>query len=457
MPRIAHQIFKAYDIRGIAYKTLDVVAAFLIGRAIGTRAKARKINRIVVGRDGRQSSLTLAEAVISGIRRSGIDVVDIGQVTTPMVWFAAHHLGTLSGVVITGSHNPPEYNGIKIMLDGDTLAGDAIQQLRTLIEADDFSDGNGGYRAEDLREAYLSRIAEDITLSRRMKVVVDAGNGVAGGFAPALYRRLGCHVRGLFCEVDGRFPNHHPDPANPDNFADLSNALKLTDSEIGLAFDGDADRLGVITKDGNIIYPDRLLMLFAADALSRHSGGKIIYDVKCSRLLAPWIKEHKGKPVMARTGHSYMKAKMKDNGVLVGAELSGHIFFAERWMGFDDGLYAGARLLEILSQVEDPSQLLNALPQGVSTPEIQIPMNEGEPHALIERMKGTVKFPEKVDMSTLDGIRVEFEDGFGLMRASNTTPSLVLRFEGSDASALKRIQDLFRKLLEPEIHSELPF
>jgi len=457
MPRIAHQIFKAYDIRGIAYKTLDVVAAFLIGRAIGTRAKARKVSRIVVGRDGRLSSLTLAEAVISGIRRSGIDVVDIGQVTTPMVWFAAHHLGTLSGVVITGSHNPPEYNGIKIMLDGDTLAGDAILQLRTLIEADDFSDGNGAYRAEDMREAYLSRISEDIKLSRRMKVVVDAGNGVAGGFAPALYRRLGCHVRGLFCEVDGRFPNHHPDPANPDNFADLRSALTLTDSEIGLAFDGDADRLGVITKDGNIVYPDRLLMLFAADALSRHSGGKIIYDVKCSRLLAPWIKEHKGKPVMARTGHSYMKAKMKDNGVLVGAELSGHIFFAERWMGFDDGLYAGARLLEILSQVEDPSQLLNALPQGVSTPEIQIPMNEGEPHALIERMKGTVKFPEKVDMSTLDGIRVEFEDGFGLMRASNTTPSLVLRFEGSDATALQRIQGLFRNLLEAEIPSELPF
>lgn len=457
MSRILPQIFKAYDIRGVVGKQLDVDAACLIGRAIGSRARARKLDRITVGRDGRLSSPVLAEALMSGLRQTGLQVLDIGLATTPLVWFAAQHLGGGSGVMVTGSHNPPEYNGIKIMLDGDTLAGDAIQALRALIDADEFASGQGAYRRADVREAYCERITGDIHLSRRMKVVVDAGNGVGGMLAPMLYRRLGCHVRGLFCEVDGNFPHHHPDPAKPENLTDLSHALQATDAEVGLAFDGDADRIGVVSKSGQVIFSDRLLMLFAADALSRNPGGKIIYDVKCSRLLAPWIKENKGKPVMARTGHSYMKAKMKETGALVGGELSGHIFFSERWLGFDDGVYAGARLLEVLSHVDDPSALLEALPQGVSTAEINLPVPDGDPHALVERLKAVARLGNDADISTLDGMRVEYPDGFGLLRASNTTPCLVLRFEGDNAEALARIQETFREWLTQEVEGPLPF
>ncbi|WP_028447973.1 phosphomannomutase/phosphoglucomutase [Chitinimonas koreensis] len=456
MTRIAPQIFKAYDIRGIVGKTLDAGVFGLIGRAVGSEALARRQTAVVVGRDGRHSSAGLAEALIDGLRASGVEVIDIGEVTTPLVWFAAHHLETLSGVMVTGSHNPPEYNGAKIMLGGETLAGEAIQKLRARIEAAEFDEGAGGYRKEDVREAYYDRICGDLRLNRRMNVVVDAGNGVAGAVAPVLYRRLGCRIRELFCEVDGDFPHHHPDPAKPDNLADLAHALAVTDAELGLAFDGDGDRLGVVTKDGMVIYPDRLLMLYAADALSRQSGGKIVYDVKSSRLVAPWVKKHKGRAVMARTGHSYMKAKMKETGALVGGELSGHLFFAERWYGFDDGVYAGARLLEILSQFDDPSAVLHNLPQGMSTPEIQIPMKEGEPHALIDRLRASARFPD-AELVTLDGLRVEYADGFGLLRASNTTPVLVLRFEGDDSKALKRIQATFRQLLAKEIGGDLPF
>jgi phosphomannomutase/phosphoglucomutase len=456
MTRIHSDIFKAYDIRGVVGKQLDADNLALIGRAIGSAAVSRQQARVVVGRDGRLSSAALAEALISGLRAAGVDVIDIGVVPTPLVWFAAHHFETPSGVMITGSHNPPEYNGVKVMLAGETLAGEAIQALRKRIEADEFTSGAGGYRQDDVREAYWQRIEGDIHLSRRLSLVVDAGNGMGGPIAPVLYRRLGCRVRELYCDPDGHFPNHHPDPAKPENLADLAHALAVTDAEFGLAFDGDADRLGVVAKCGTIIYPDRLLMLFAADALNRQSGGKVVYDVKSSRLVAPWVKEHKGKAIMARTGHSYMKAKMKETGALVGGELSGHLFFAERWYGFDDGIYAGARLLEILSQVDDASELLHALPQGQSTPEIQIPMRDGEPHALIDKLKATAKFPD-ADIITLDGLRVEYEDGFGLLRASNTTPVLVLRFEGDDSKALKRIQATFRKLLAKEIGSDLPF
>lgn len=456
MPTLSPDIFKAYDIRGIVGKQLDADRLVLIGRAIGSEARARKQTAIVVGRDGRLSSEALAIALADGIRAAGIDIIDIGRVPTPLVWFAAHHLETLSGVVITGSHNPPDYNGVKVMLGGETLAGEAIQALRKRIDAEDFSAGSGGYRLADVREDYWRRIESDIQLSRRLSIVVDAGNGIGGAIAPVLYRRLGCRVRELFCEVDGRFPNHHPDPAKPANLSDLAHALAVTDAEFGLAFDGDADRLGVVAKDGSIIYPDRLLMLFAADALSRQPGGKVVYDVKSSRLVAPWVKQHKGKAVMARTGHSYMKAKMKETGALVGGELSGHLFFAERWYGFDDGIYAGARLMEILSQVDDATELLNALPHGHSTPEIQIPMKDGQPHVLLEKLKNCAKFPN-AEIVTLDGLRVEYEDGFGLLRASNTTPSLVLRFEGDDNKALKRIQATFRKLLASEIEGELPF
>jgi len=457
MPQIAPQIFKAYDIRGIVGKELTTDAALLIGRTIGSEALARGQTRLVLGRDGRHASPGLAEALLAGLQACGIAVIDLGVVPTPLVWFAAHHLETLSGVMVTGSHNPPEYNGVKIMLAGETLAGDAIQALRARIEAGDFTTGEGSYSQYDIREDYLHRISSDLQLQRRVSVVVDAGNGAGGGIAPVLYRRLGCRVRELFCELDGDFPNHHPDPARPENLADLAHALAVTDAELGLAFDGDADRLGVVTKDGTIIYPDRLLMAFAADALSRQPGGRVVYDVKSSRLVAPWVKQHKGRAVMARTGHSYMKAKMKESGALVGGELSGHLFFAERWYGFDDGIYAGARLLEILSQVDDPSALLNALPQGQSTPEIQIPMAEGAAHALIDKLKASARFPD-AEVITLDGLRVEYEDGFGLLRASNTTPVLVLRFEGDDSKALKRIQATFRKLLHKELGTtELPF
>jgi phosphomannomutase/phosphoglucomutase len=456
MPAIPPSIFKAYDIRGLVDKQLHADTLMLIGRAIGSEAVARRHPRLVVGRDGRASSPALTEALIDGIRACGVDVIDIGEVPTPLVWFAAHHLETASGVMITGSHNPPAYNGVKVMLAGETLAGEAIQALRARIEASDFASGAGSYSAADVREAYWQRIEGDIKLSRRVSVIVDAGNGMAGPIAPVLYRRLGCRVRELYCDADGRFPNHHPDPAKPENLADLAHALAVTDAEFGMAFDGDADRLGVVAKCGTIIYPDRLLMLFAADALSRQSGGKVVYDVKSSRLVAPWVKQHKGKAVMARTGHSYMKATMKETGALVGGELSGHLFFAERWYGFDDGIYAGARLLEILSQVDDASALLNVLPHGESTPEIQIPMKDGEAHALIERLKASAKFPN-AEIVTLDGLRVEYEDGFGLLRASNTTPVLVLRFEGDDSKALKRIQATFRKLLAKEVGGDLPF
>ncbi|MBV8657901.1 MAG: phosphomannomutase/phosphoglucomutase [Burkholderiales bacterium] len=456
MATIAAEIFKAYDIRGVVGKQLNADVVLTIGRAIGAEAHARKQPRIVVGRDGRHASCELSTALIDGLRSSGIDVIDIGLVPTPLVWFGAHYFETLSGVMVTGSHNPPEYNGIKVMLGGETLAGDAIQALRKRIEAGEFVDGQGSYREDAITEAYWQRIEQDVNVGRRLSIVVDAGNGAGGSIGSVLYRRLGCKVRELYCEVDGHFPNHHPDPAKPANLADLAHALAVTDAEVGIAFDGDADRIGVVAKDGTIIYPDRLLMLYAADALSRNPGGKIVYDVKSSRLLAPWIKRHKGKPVMARTGHSYMKAKMQETGALVGGELSGHVFFAERWFGFDDGIYAGARLLEVLSQVEDPNALLAALPQGLSTPEIQIPMKEGEPHALLDRLKTSAKFPD-AELITLDGLRVEYEDGFGLLRASNTTPSLVLRFEGDDAKALKRIQATFRKLLAKEIGAEIPF
>nr|WP_308418136.1 phosphomannomutase/phosphoglucomutase [Chitinimonas sp. BJB300] len=449
-------IFKAYDIRGVIGKTLDEAGMHLIGRAIGSEALARKQTRLVLGRDGRLSSPQLATALCEGLLSCGVSVVDLGQVPTPLVWFATHQLETYSGVMITGSHNPPEYNGVKIMLAGETLAGPAIQALLSRIEAAEFVSGEGILSTLDIRESYYQRITDDLKLQRRLNVVVDAGNGAAGPIAPVLYRRLGCRVRELFCEVNGHFPNHHPDPVKLENLADLRVALEKTDAELGLAFDGDGDRLGVVAKDGNVVYPDRLLMLFAADALSRQPGGKILYDVKSSRLVAPWVKENKGKAILTRTGHSYMKAKMKETGALVGGELSGHLFFAERWYGFDDGIYAGARLLEILSQIDDPTELLKRLPQGACTPEIQIDMPEGQAHALIERLKESSHF-EGAEMLTLDGIRVEYPDGFGLLRASNTTPSLILRFEGDDDAALKRIQSTFRTLLTNETDLSLPF
>ena len=452
------EIFKAYDIRGIVGQTLTVDGVTATGQAIGSEARARGQSAIAVGRDGRLSGPDLIAALADGIRKSGVDVVNVGQVTTPMVYFAAHHLGTHCAVAVTGSHNPPNYNGLKMVLAGETLAGEAIQNLRGRLERNDLTSGSGSYRTADIAAAYLERIAQDVKLVRPMKVAVDCGNGVAGAFAPALYRKLGCAVTELFCEVDGNFPNHHPDPSVPKNLQDLMTALRQGDAEIGLAFDGDGDRLGVVTRDGSIIYPDRQLMLFAADVLSRHPGAEIIFDVKCTRNLFPWVRRHGGKPTLWKTGHSFIKAKMKETGALLAGEMSGHIFFKERWYGFDDGLYAGARLLEYLSRQPDLDATLHGLPDAVATPELQIKLAEGENYALIEKLQKTARFDNPQEIITLDGLRVEYADGFGLARASNTTPVIVLRFEADTEAALKRIQEDFRRaLLAAAPTAQLPF
>ena len=461
-------IFKAYDIRGIVGKTLTVAGTEAIGRAIGSEALARGRNTVVIGRDGRLSGPELAAALARGLQASGVDVIDVGQVATPMLYFAAHELDTLSGVMVTGSHNPPEYNGLKMMLAGDTLAGDAIQALRQRLLDNDLSSGAGSYRTHDIRAAYLeritgsritdSRITDSIKLARPMRIAVDCGNGVAGATAPELYRRLGCTVEELYCEVDGNFPNHHPDPSQPKNLQDLITALRAGDAELGLAFDGDGDRLGVVTKSGNIIYPDRQLMLFAADVLSREPGAEIIFDVKCTRHLFAWIRKHGGKPLLWKTGHSFIKKKLKESGAPLAGEMSGHIFFKERWYGFDDGMYAGARLLEILSRSVNPGAVLEALPDAINTPELQWPLNEGENYTLMDELQKTAKFTGAQEIITIDGLRVEYADGFGLARPSNTTPIIVLRFEADNEAALRRIQEDFRRaLLAVKPDAALPF
>jgi phosphomannomutase/phosphoglucomutase len=455
---IPKEIFKAYDIRGIVGKTLTDEIVEQIGHAIGSEAVARKQNTIAIGRDGRLSGEGFAKALARGIQKSGINVIDVGRVATPMVYFAAFQLRTDCGVMITGSHNPPDYNGLKMVLAGETLSGDTIQSLRTRIENGNLTHGSGSYSQYDIAPEYIARIVSDIKLARPLNVTVDCGNGVAGDFVANLYRQLGCKVTEMFCEVDGNFPNHHPDPSDPHNLEDLIAALAQNDSEIGLAFDGDGDRLGVVTKKGNIIYPDRQLMLFAADVLSRNAGAEIIFDVKSTRNLFAWIREHGGKPTLWKTGHSLVKAKMKETGALLAGEMSGHVFFKERWYGFDDGLYAGARLLEILSKVANPNATLNNLPDAESTPELHIHVKEGENHALIERLRVEAKFEGAREIITIDGLRIEYADGFGLMRPSNTTPVIVLRFEADDAAGLKRIQEDFRRvLLKANPALKLPF
>jgi phosphomannomutase / phosphoglucomutase len=458
MPSVAPDIFKAYDIRGVVGKTLTPEACELIGRAIGTEARALQCTQLAIGRDGRLSGSVLAAAVARGLQASGVDVIDIGQVATPMLYFATYHLATGSGIMLTGSHNPPDYNGLKMMLAGETLAGEAIQKLKRRIESADFLSGAGGYSQADVASAYLDRITSDVKLKRPLDIVVDCGNGVAGAFAPDLYRRLGCRVRELFCEVDGHFPNHHPDPSQPENLADLIAALGNGSEELGLAFDGDGDRLGVVTNAGKIIYPDRQLMLFAADVLSRNPGACVIFDVKSTRNLFPWVRSHGGKPLLWKTGHSLIKAKMKSTGALLAGEMSGDIFFKERWYGFDDGMYAGARLLEYLSGVSDSNVEFAKLPDSVNTPELQIKLQEGENYALIDKLQKTARFDRAREVITIDGLRVEYADGFGLARASNTTPVVVLRFEANDAKALKRIQEDFRRVLRVELpDAALPF
>lgn len=458
MGGIPPEIFKAYDIRGIVGKTLTPELVELIGRAVASEARAHGHDDIVIGRDGRLSGPELSSALSRGIRHGGGNVIDLGRVTTPMAYFAACHLDTRCAVMLTGSHNPPEYNGLKIVLAGVTLSGAAIQNLRRRIETGDFARGAGGYRRHDIGAEYIARIAGDVKLARPMKIVLDAGNGVAGAFAPELFRALGCQVDALFCEVDGTFPNHHPDPSVPENLADLIARVKQADAEIGLAFDGDGDRLGVVTRDGGIIYPDRQLMLFAADVLERNPGALILYDVKSTRNLHPWIAARGGRPMIWKTGHSLMKAKMRETGALLAGEMSGHVFFQERWYGFDDGLYAGARLLEYLSRQPDVDATLSGLPDSINTPELKIALPEGEPERLMVRLRETARFDGAREIIDLDGLRVEYADGFGLVRASNTTPVIVVRFEADDATALARIQEQFRRLLNTLAPSaKLPF
>ena len=458
MASLPAEIFKAYDIRGIVGKTLTPEITETIGRALGSQARELGQLRICIGRDGRLSGPSLAQALGRGVQAAGVDVIDIGQVTTPMLYFATHHLQTGSGVMVTGSHNPPDYNGLKMVIAGETLSGETIQGLRQRIESGKLASGSGAYSRTEVSGAYLERIAADIRLKRKMRIAVDCGNGVPGAFAPDLFRRLGCDVQELFCEVDGTFPNHHPDPSQPENLKDLIAALKNGDAEIGLAFDGDGDRLGVVTKQGKVIFPDRQLMLFAADVLERNPGAEILFDVKCTRNLAPWIRDHGGKPTMWKTGHSLIKAKMKETGALLAGEMSGHVFFKERWYGFDDGAYAGARLLEILSGAADINAAFDSLPDSINTPELQIKLDEGENYSLIGRMQREAKFPTAREIIKIDGLRVEYADGFGLARSSNTTPVVVLRFEADNAAALKRIQEDFRRVLQQAAPAaKLPF
>jgi phosphomannomutase len=447
MLTLSPSIFKAYDIRGIIGKTLDESVARRIGQAFGTAVRAKGETTVVIGRDGRLSGPGLAAALAEGLQASGVDVIDIGVVATPMVYFATSTLEARSGIMVTGSHNPPDYNGFKMVLSGEAIYGDAITALYRTIDSNGYATGQGSYREHNIREAYLQRIIGDIKLARPMKIVIDAGNGVAGAFAGDLYRGLGCEVTELFCEVDGNFPNHHPDPAHLENLQDLIQALKTSDAELGLAFDGDGDRLGVVTKDGQVIFPDRQLMLFAKDVLTRHPGEKILYDVKCTRHLAKWVTENGGEALMWKTGHSLVKAKMRETGAPLGGEMSGHIFFKERWFGFDDGTYAGCRLLEILSREKDPSAVLDALPTSFSTPELNVKCAEGEPHRLVEQLVARADFRAPAEVSTIDGVRVDWPDGFGLVRASNTTPVLVLRFEGHTQAALERIEGEMLALL----------
>ena len=449
--------FKAYDIRGIVDQALDETFAEHLGRAFGTEAVRLGERAVAVGRDGRVSGPRLVAALVKGLASTGLDVVDLGAVTTPMLYYVAatrgQH-GCRSGIQVTGSHNPKNYNGFKMVLAGKAIHGDEIQALRHRMEAEDYASGQGRVGRMDILAEYTHRITSDCRLARPMKIVVDSGNGIPGASAPGILRALGCEVIDLYSRVDGDFPNHHPDPSKPENLADLIRTVHATEAELGLAFDGDGDRLGVVTRDGHVIYPDRQLMLFARDILSRVKGGQIIYDVKCSQRLPVDVRAAGGEPVMWKTGHSLVKAKLKETGAPIAGEMSGHIFFNERWYGFDDAMYSAARLLEILSRSADPSAVLDALPTSFSTPELNVPCVEGEPPRVIERLLAEARFPG-AEILTIDGLRAEYPDGFGLVRASNTTPVLVLRFEGHTQEALARIQGEFMaalKKVKPDAH-----
>ncbi|HCO76900.1 MAG TPA: phosphomannomutase/phosphoglucomutase [Rhodocyclaceae bacterium] len=443
------EVFREYDVRGVVGRDLTPEFVRQLGQAIGVHAVRRGARTMGLGRDCRLSSESYQEALGRGIRSAGVDVIDIGLCATPMLYFSIRHLRADGGVMVTGSHNPPEYNGFKMVLAGETLYGPLITDLRRRLQENDLvvAPQPATEREVDVVPAYVARIASDVRLARPLKIAIDCGNGVAGAVAPPLFTALGAEVHPLYCEVDGTFPNHHPDPSKLENLRDLVATVTSGDVELGLAFDGDGDRLGVITKAGQIIFPDRQLMLFAADLLARNPGATILYDVKCTRHLARWIRDHGGQPLMWKTGHAFIKQKLKASGALLAGEMSGHIFFKERWYGFDDGLYAAARLLEILSRHPNPSEVLEALPDSVATPELNIKMGEGEPHQLVEKLQNYTGFTDATEIITLDGVRVEYPDGFGLARASNTTPVLVLRFEADNETTLARIKNDFAHAL----------
>ncbi len=465
---LSPSIFKAYDIRGVIDKTLDPSIAKLIGQSFGSAMRDKGETICVVGRDGRLSGPSLMAGLTEGLLSVGINVIDLGVVATPMVYFGTNisiqGQQAKSGIMITGSHNPPDYNGFKMVLGGSAIYGEQIQALRERIVAKNFSSGQGTRSEHNIFPEYLQRIVGDVKLKRKIKIAVDCGNGVGGAFAGRLFRELGCEVEELFCEVDGTFPNHHPDPAHLENLQDLIKNLQTTDNELGLAFDGDADRLGVVTKTGEVIFPDRQMMLFAKDVLSRNPGAQIIYDVKCTRNLATYVKQQGGVPLMWKTGHSLVKAKLKETGAPLAGEMSGHIFFKDRWYGFDDGLYTGARLLEILSAEQDPNATLNQLPNAICTPELQMPCAEGEAFSLLDKIKAEVAkgtqatFETAESVNTIDGVRVEYADGFGLARPSNTTPIVVMRFEADSQAAIERIQAEFKKVfLAVKPDAKMPF
>ena len=442
---IEESIFKAYDIRGVVDKTLTIEAVELIGKAFGSEALAQSQQTVVIARDGRLSSPKIAEALSKGLRATGCDVIDIGMVPTPVLYFATHVLKTGTGIMITGSHNPPQYNGLKMVLATHTLYGETIQELLQRIKTSNFVSGEGAFSEQDVREQYLDKICSDVKLSKPLKVAVDSGNGVAGELAPELFKRMGCEVVELFSEIDGSFPNHHPDPSKLENLADLEIAVEQHQVDLGLAFDGDGDRVGILDNKKKVIWPDRQMMLYAADVLSRNPGAQIIYDIKSSNHLDSEIKRLGGEALMWKTGHSFIKAKMKETGALLAGEMSGHIFFKERWYGFDDGLYSAARMLEILSKKDQPAdEVFSALPDSCNTPEIQINFAEGEHYKFMEKLKAVADF-SGADVFTIDGLRVNYDYGWGLVRPSNTTPCLVLRFEADTEEGLKKVQEKFRQ------------
>lgn len=453
-----HEIFKAYDIRGIVDKTLTEDIVFSIGQAVGSEVIAAGGNQIVIGRDGRLSGPRLSEALSNGLRAAGVDVTDIGVAPSPVVYYSSYALDIPSCIAITGSHNPPDYNGLKMVVDGTTLSAERIQDLKARIIDKNLSSGNGSYEQRAVIDDYIERIISDVKPARPLKIAIDCGNGVAGATAPQVFKQLGCEVIELFSEVDGTFPNHHPDPSQLENLQDLIAAVAEHDADLGLAFDGDGDRLGVVTSKGEVIWPDRQMILFARDILERNPGTEIIYDVKCSRNLPAEIEKAGGKQTMWRTGHSFIKAKLKESGAAIAGEMSGHIFFKERWFGFDDGVYAGARLIELLAkQEQSPQAVFDALPNSINTPELRMDFEEGQHYAFMEQLQQNAEF-ENAQVSTIDGLRVDYSDGFGLVRPSNTTPILVLRFEGDTQDAIERIQaDFAQQIRKVDAQIALPF